>query len=197
LAAAAAAGCQPPSSDEDLRVQLQDLRHQNAKLTAEAQKLREALAERDRQVQTLQGLGEARLELLFHVTSIQLGRYTAAADFDGKPGDDGVRVYLSPLDTHNHPLKAAGSVKIQLFDLSRTENNLLAEHFFPVEKISQHWFGAFLSYHYRFDCRWTAGPPKQDEVTVRAVFTDYLTGKQFTTQKVCKVKLPPATQPAG
>ena len=26
----------------------------------------------------------------------------------------------------------------------------------------------------------------------RATFTDYLTGKTFTAQKLCKIKLPPA-----
>jgi hypothetical protein len=187
LAAAAAAGC------EDLRPQLQQLQQDNARLSAKVQELQQALTEKDRQIRTLQGLGSKRLELLFHVKKLELGRYTAGVNLDGKPGDEGVRVYLRPLDADGHPIKAAGKVRIQLFDLSRNENNLLAEHVFGVEKTAQHWFGAFLAYHYRFDCRWAAAPDRPD-VTVRAAFTDYLTGREFTAQKVCKVSLPAAGQ---
>ena len=38
--------------------------------------------------------------------------------------------------------------------------------------------------------------PKPPDVTVRVTFIDYLTGKTFTAQKVCRIDLPATTQPA-
>ncbi len=137
------------------------------------------------------------MENLFHVTGITLGKYTAGVDLDGKGSHNGIRVYLTPIDRDGHAIKAAGAVKIQLFDLAAKEN-LLVEYDFPVEKISERWAAGFMTYHYRFDCPWPT-PPEHEDITVRAEFTDYLTGKTFTAQKVCTVKLAPsatATAPA-
>ena len=32
---------------------------------------------------------------------------------------------------------------------------------------------------------------QREEITIRVTFTDYLTGRTFTAQKLCKVKVPP------
>ncbi|MDY7009211.1 MAG: hypothetical protein SVV80_00450 [Planctomycetota bacterium] len=192
-------GCISQQADQTA-IQLRRCREENTKLQADIQDLQTELLARQKQIRTLQGLGEKRLENLFHVTGVKLGKYTAGADLDKTPGQDGIRVYLTPIDRDGHAIKAAGAVKIQLFDLAAKEN-LVAEHDFPVEKISEQWAGGFMTYHYCFDCRWPA-PPEHDEITVRVEFIDYLTGKTFTVQMVCKVKLPvsttataPATQP--
>ncbi len=192
-------GCvQPPT--EDPAIQLRSYQEENTKLKSDIRDMQMELLARQKQIQTLQGLGEKRMENLFHVTEIKLGKYTAGVDLDDKPGQDGIRVYLTPIDRDGHAIKAAGAVKIQLFDLAAKEN-LVAEYDFPVEKISERWAAGFMTYHYRFDCHW-ATPPEHEEITVRAEFTDYLTGKTFTAQKVCKVRLPAsevktATQPRG
>ena len=202
LVGALAAGCVPQQQVEELATQLRNSRRENEKLKTDIQDMQTELLARQKQIRTLQGLGEKRLELLFCVTDVKLGKYTAGVDLDDKPGHDGIRVYLTPIDADGHPIKAAGAVKIQLFDLAaKTDDNLVAVHDFPVEKIAACWTGGFMTYHYRFDCRWKA-PPKHDEITVRITFTDYLTGKTFTAQKVCKINLPvpevkTATRPGG
>jgi hypothetical protein len=106
-------------------------------------------------------------------------------------------VYLKPIDRDGHTLKAAGAVTVQLFDLSEgAARNLLERHDFSVAQAAGHWSG-FLASHYRFDCRWKAGPPTAKELTVRVTFTDYLTGRTFTAQKVVTIDPPtPGTQPA-
>lgn len=183
-------GCiQPPT--EDPAIQLRLCREENTKLKSDIRDRQMELLARQKQIQTLQGLGEKRMENLFHVTGITLGKYTAGVDLDDKPGQDGIRVYLTPIDRDGHAIKAAGAVKIQLFDLAAKEN-LVSEYDFPVEKISERWAAGFMTYHYRFDCPWPA-PPEHDEITVRVEFTDYLTGKTFTAQKVCTVRLPAPT----
>jgi len=194
LAAPGTGGCEPFRA-ADLEPQLQQARQENARLKADIRQLQQTLAERRKEIQTLRALGEKRLDLLFHVRRIRLGRYTAGRDLDNTPGDDGVRVYLSPLDQHGQPIKAAGTVRIRLFDLARPDGNLLAEHAFSVEEVGRHWQGWPLTYHYAFDCPWTR-PPAGGEVTVRAEFTDYLTGKHFTAQRACKVTPPATTMPA-
>ncbi len=199
-----AAGCVPQQQTEELETQLRNCRRENAKLKTNIQDAQMELLARQKQIQTLQGLGEKRLELLFHVTGVKLGKYTAGVDLDEKPGQDGIRVYLTPIDRDGHAIKAAGAVKIQLFDLA-AKKNLVAACDFPVDKIAERWSAGFMTYHYRFDCRWKT-PPKHSEITIRVEFIDYLTGKTFTAQKVCKIKLPaptptistaPTTQPGG
>ena len=185
-------GCQDDTERLlQFQTELRELRRENAALKAEVHELRLSAAKREKLIQRLRGLGEKRLDLLFTVARIELGRYTAGADLDGKPGHDGVRVYLRPLDRDGHAIKAAGSVTVRLFDLDRQGDNLLATCEFPVEKIAAHWHGGFGTYHYRFDCPWKR-PPTDGEVTVRVVFTDYLTGRSFSAQKLLKVKPPAA-----
>ena len=192
LAAAAGIGCAP--ADVDVQ-RLQKLERENAKLKAQAANLRDAVAAQGAQIETLQALGPKRLEKLFHVASIDLGRYTGGVNLDGKEGDDGIRVYLIPKDAAGHTLKAAGNIRVQLFDLAAAEKDrLVLTCEFPVEKIGGKWAGGFLTRHYKLDCLWKVPPPRAD-ITVRASFTDYLTGKEFTAQKLCKVSLPPAGKP--
>ena len=196
LAALCGAGCDLQVELAKANDQLRASREENEKLKADQLAVQQVVADQQKLIQTLRGLGEKRLELLFHVTAIKLGRYTGGLDVYGEGGDDGVRVYLRPVDRDGHALKAAGDVRIRLFDLAaKPAESLLGEYEFPVEAAAKQWQAGFITYHYRFDCRWKSRRPKNPEVTVRASFTDYLTGKTFTAQKVCTVKPPPA-QPA-
>lgn len=196
LAGLFAAGCADARQTlGQVRADLRQAREDNDRLQAELQDARQAIADQGRQIATLQGLGEKRRELLFLVAGVRLGRYTGGADFDGKPGDDGIRVYLCPVDRDGHALKAAGEVSIQLFDLAaENDKNLLARYDLSVAEVAKHWAAGFMTYHYRFDCAWKTRPPGQPEVTVRVAFTDYFTGKTFNAQKVCQVSLAPESK---
>ncbi len=158
----------------------------------------EALAaDRLAQIRQLQALGPKRIEKLFHVNRIQLATYTGGYDTDETRGDEGVNVYLEPIDAHGSVIKAAGSVKIQLFDLAAAPSrHLIGEYIFGVDELSKHWYGGALTYYFRFECPWRTGPPAHAEVTVRVVFVDYLTGKELTAQTRCPVKLPTERKPA-
>ena len=81
-----------------------------------------------------------RLEKLFHVKSINLGRHTGGTDMDGKPGDDGIKVFLLPTDAEGSVIKVAGSVTIQLFDLATDpgeSNNVASQHHEVVRRIER------------------------------------------------------------
>jgi len=165
--------------------------------------LREQLRRRDQQILTLQTLGEKRLGQLYTVKRIRLGASTGGADTDPRPGDDAVKVVIEPIDQHGSVLKAAGSVKVQVFDLAAPQaKNLLAESSDDPNTVTDYWVSGFMGGYFTFTCP-LAATPDHDELTVRVEFVEYLTGKTFTAQKVVKVDLlaeptsQPVTQPAS
>jgi len=196
LLAATVGGCIPGGGDADLAEQLARRDRQIEKLTAEKAALQSWAAAREAQILQLQALGPGRLGKLFHVDHIDLGRHTGGYTIDEAPGDDGIRVYLLPRDADGSVIKAAGEVTLQLFDLAEPAGaNSLGEFHFPVGQIGKHWYGGVLTYYFRFDCPWPNGPPKHPDVTIRATFVDTLTGKSFSVQKLCTVRLPPPPGP--
>jgi hypothetical protein len=161
----------------------------------EVLEVRRELLRKEEQILSLQSLGPRRLDLLYQVARIELGDYTSGVNLDERPGDDGVRVYLRPIDQTGSPLKAAGSIRIQLFDLAAPPaENLLGEYEWTVEDAAGHW-SSFVLHHYTLTCPWKHAPPRHEEVTVRAEFLDYLTGKRFTRQMTCKLRLAEAQAP--
>jgi len=193
LAAIAAAGCVEGGEDPIVahKRTIRDLERENAALKASQLQLQRRIGELAGQVERLRGLPPDRMGKLFTVQRIELGRYTAGANLDGKAGHDGVRVFLLPRDRDGHVIKAAGTVSLQLFDLSRADGNLIGRCDVPADALGKHWFGGLGRSHYRFDVPWTARPAAP-EVTVRIRFTDLLTGKALTAQKVCAVTLAPS-----
>jgi len=173
---------------------------ENEQLRTSNEELHKQLLQRDEQILALQNLGDKRLGRLYTVRRITLGSGTGGANTDDKPGDDAVKVNVAPIDQHGSVLKAAGSVKVQVFDLAAPEGkNLLAERDYDPNAAAKNWSSGLFSSYYGFTLPLPAAPPAHSELTVRAEFTEYLTGKTFTTQQVIKVALPPkpTTQPAS
>ena len=173
------------------------------KLEREKDGLQTVIVDQQKQIRSLLALGKAkRLEKIYHVSKIAIGRYTGGVDTDGVAGHDAIKVFLRPIDQDGSTLKAAGDVKIQIFDLALPEKkNLIGEYKWPVDKISKQWSGGFMTYHFSFVCPWKkTSPPKHKKLTVRVEFLDYFTGKTFAAQKVCEVRVKPtpttATKPA-
>ena len=174
----------------------QQTAYQLSQANAELQK---TVVAQQQQIRTLQRLGDKRMDKLPRIQRISLGRYPGGVDMDGKPGDDGVRVFVEPIDQDGSTIKSPCEVTVQLFDLAAqpAEKNLIGSYHFSVEEASKSWSSGFMAYYYRFDCPWKGAPPAHDEITVRVELTEYLTGKTFTEQKFCKIKLPVAGQPAA
>ena len=177
---------------EQLRVERQAALDKAGTLAERNKAIQAELDVRDKQIRMLQALGPKRIEKLFPVVRIELGRYTGGVNIDKKAGDDGIRVYLHPIDADGSTIKAAGDVKIQLFDLAaKPKQNLVGAYEWKVDKIGKQWAGGFLAHHYSLTCPWKSAPPKHNEITLRVEFTDYLTGRTFSAQKIVKVTLPP------
>ena len=184
------AGC---TKQPDIRQELQVALEESQALKKDNEGLRAAVVQQAKTIESLRGLGgQERLAKLFHVVDIRVGRYSGGFDLDGKQGDEGIKVFLQPLDRQGSVIKAAAKVKIQLYDLAEApKDNLIGQYEWDVEDVGSHWSSGFATYHYSFVCPWKSDPPNHNQITVRAEFTDYLTGKTFEAQKLCKIELPP------
>jgi len=145
-----------------------------------------------RQLAAVRAIQPGDLAHIFHPEQIQLARLTGGTDSDGQAGDDGVTVYVQPLDSAGDVLKAAGALTVELYDLAAPAGQqLVGQLNVPVEEISQYWYGKFMTNHYTLTCPWSGAPPRHPEITVRVTFIDYLTQRPMTAQTTCTVALPP------
>ena len=135
VACLAAAGCEPPPSPRWAH-RIQELRDENAGLQRELDQARGQQEQDQQQIRQLEALGPRRIEQLFTVDRIEIGRYSGGADTDARAGDDVVRVLLKPIDRDGHALKAAGEAHVQIYDLAADPaRNLLHECRIGVDQI--------------------------------------------------------------
>ena len=180
------------------------LRKENQQLQGQVAQLKRQLAAKDAQISglsertgTVPVLEPGRLDALFTCHAIRVGRLTGGADLDGaKPGHEGFKIYVNTLDQHGDMIKSAGSFVVEAFDLSGGQPSRLGHWEFPVEKAQENWHSFLTRYEYVLTCPWQERPPRQPDVTVRVTFTDELTGRKFTEQRVAKVQPPPSQPPS-
>lgn len=188
-AAAAVAGCATYKQTDPLVVQVNNLQQENSRLRDQLQQATASAASQQERIQTLQGLGPKRLDRLYSVTRIDITRYSGGVNLGDGAGDQGVRLYIRPLDQQGDVIKAAGTFKVQVFDLAQSpQDSLVVGCEYPPEETAKHWYGGFITYQYQFDCLWKS-PPRHADLTVQVSFTDYLTGQTFLVQKAIKVNL--------
>jgi hypothetical protein len=202
LAAAAgllAAGCSATP------YQHTDVIKQNEQLTRDNRHLAEQLAEANRQIADLarqvrwghQMTDRQRADLVT-VTDIALGRFTGGIDTDGAPGDDGIKIYLQPLDAEGTVLKAVGTLDVQLFDLGIEQADRRIGHWtLTPGELRKAWSSSFLGASFRPVLPFQNGLPAHEHLTCRVAFTDLLTGRGFVKQADFDVKPPPAAPAAA
>jgi hypothetical protein len=191
------AGCggKPNAANIELRKQNQQLRDEVSDLQQARQADAAAIASLESNATTVPVLPSERVEPLFTVHGLQFGRLTGGADLDrDTPGDEGVKVYIVPVDRDGDTLKAAGAFTVELFDLNRQENQKIGQWSFPVEDARKNWYGRALLNTYVLTCPWQT-PPEHGNLTLKVTFVDELTRRQFDAQREITVQ-PPATQPA-
>ncbi len=144
------------------------------------------------QLAVARGISSEDLKRLYFPTEIVIDKLSSGADYDGKPGDDGVTVMLRPIDAVGDVLKVPGDIRIQLYDLAAAPTKtFIGEYNISVDQARDLWYGKLLTQHYTIRCPWPAGPPAHNEITIRAMFTDYLTKRVLTAQAVCKIRFAP------
>ncbi len=190
---AAGAGC-------TTRGELIRVKQENRVLRDTKERLERTVADRDgtiarlhRQVRTLEGFGPDRPADLFAPVKLQIASLTGGADYDGKPGDDGVTVHLRPRDADGDVVKAPGRFRIQLLDNSEFGSpRVLGIYVFNAEdELRRAWHGKLGTNHYTFKCPFPPGVelPLGRRVVVDAEFVDYLTGTTLTAVKEVRISL--------
>src|SRR5208282_86299 len=76
----------------------------------------------------VQSLPESRLNQLYTTAGLRFGKLTGGFHADSNlTGDTMVKVYVVPIDQDGDPIKAAGTFRIELFDLALAGDNRIGE----------------------------------------------------------------------
>lgn len=200
LGMALAAGCGiPPSEYAAVNRQLFEAQDEIRQLKEQVAAKDQVIRIKQQDLVDLRHMKPEDLEQLIVPVSIQLERLSGGFERNEKPGDDGIVVYVQPVDRDGDIIKAAGSLKVSLLDLANPPDQyLIGEYAFDVPHTRELWSGRLWTSHFSVHCPWYPGkPPKHDEITARVEFFDLLTGQTLTAQGVYKIKLPSSTTAAA
>jgi hypothetical protein len=179
------AGCagKPNAANIELRKENQRLQDRIVTLEQTLEAQRAAVRSLEQNATSVPTLPADRIDELFVTTGLSLGRLTGVADWDTtRDGADGVKIYVVPTDATGDPLKAAGSFVVEAFDLSKDQPRV-GKWSFSVEESKALWLGSGLLYEYVLPCPmdWL---PEAGELTIKVTFTEALTGRVFSVQKL-------------
>jgi hypothetical protein len=165
------------------------IRTLETELAAQQQTTRDLAA----QITNLRQAPEAPEEVLIIPVRIALASLSGGYDDDGKPGDDGIVLYVQPIDRDQDVVKAAGSLKIKLIDPQNPAGQTeFAEYNFDLQHTRPLWYGRLMTHHFSVKCPWPAGHrPAHNEIVAYVVFTDLLSGKALTATGTYQVKFAP------
>lgn len=148
----------------------------------------DALSERLQRVQALSA--EQRRDLLPHVAKVQLASLSGGYDDNHDGIDDGIVLYVNPVDQDGDIIKAPASAEVRLLNLlAEGEFQHVGQATIDAEKMRTLWFGS-LGSHYTIKIPWAGGAqrPPTSRITAVLSFQDYVTGKVFPLQQVFTVR---------
>ena len=155
-----------------------------ARLAAENKQLKE-------QLETLMGIDKpARIEALSTITSIEITSRSGLYDKNKDNKKEMLIVYLRPIDDMGDVIKAAGAVDIELWNLNaKPQEALLKSWAIEPKELKKNWSGSLMTCYYKlqFDVN-SILTGKEKDLTLKAQFTDYLTGKVLKGQQVINNK---------
>jgi cell division protein FtsB len=187
-----AAGCDTSNRQALLAEQIEQLTEQNTQLTRQIEQSESESDQLRKQVQVLSALPqEVRLDNLYELQRIKIGRLTGMSDKDEDGKVESLIVYVQPIDEEGDIIKASGVVDVQLWDLNNANGEaLLGQWHVEPDELKRLWV-AFVVLNYRLTLD-VADKIKdfKEPLTVKVTFTDYLTGKVFKEQKVIKPQSP-------
>jgi hypothetical protein len=187
LAAILLAGCGIGSArmtPTELRVR--NLEREKAHLIGQLEQAQTELEQMKNQTQALAVLPPGRQKDFYTLSAVTIGRFTGFYDKNENGKRDKLVVYVQPVDQAGDAIKAAGTVSVQLWNLNDPGGQvLLSQWQVPSEELFKLWFNTLASTAYRltFDVALTPELLAQS-LTVKATFTDALTGQVFIDQYV-------------
>jgi hypothetical protein len=188
-------GCKAPSeANIQLRKDKQQLESRIAEMGQQLDAARARIAGLESGAGSLPTLPGDRLEKLFTVHGIKLGRLTGG-DPATRPGeaDEGIKIYLSPIDQTGAALKATGTVEVEAFDLELTGENRIGRWVIDPETLKSRWRSLAMLEAFVIELPWQQ-PPQHSKLALKIKFRDELTGRVYDAIQQITVK-PPATRP--
>jgi cell division protein FtsB len=182
-------GCATPKGKESLATKIEQLTQENKKHQEQIEQSNAENKQLKDQIQVLSGLPEnVRLENLNRLERIKIGRYTGFFDKDKDGKKEKLIVYIQPIDEQGDTVKVTGAVHVQLWDLNKTNGQaMLGEWKVEANELKELWFATIVTINYRLTFDVTdIVEDLEKQLTVKATFTDYMTGKVFKEQKVIK-----------
>ncbi|MEN8127239.1 MAG: hypothetical protein ABFR90_05470 [Planctomycetota bacterium] len=169
---------------------LKECEQENTELSLRVQSLEAENTQLTEQVNTLSALDTtARLEALDTLEEIRIGKRTGFYDKDKDGTNETLVVYLEPLDTALDYVKAVGEVKIELWNLNAASDKAkLDEWTVKPDELHPTWGGSIFAAYYRIKLPLGNASIQKKEYTVKVTFTDYLSGKVLTDQKVITIE---------
>lgn len=165
----------------------QALREDKQRLEHQAKECDDELASARQQVEQVKEFGSDRPADLFAPVDIEIASLSGGANYDDKPGDDGVTVHLKPKDADGQVVKVPGKITVQLLDNSDMAAPKVVAicEFEKPEDLRELWMGILGTSHYTIRCPFPDGAalPASRKLLVSASFVDFLTGKRLTTSK--------------
>ncbi|MDB5298781.1 MAG: hypothetical protein JWO87_444 [Phycisphaerales bacterium] len=193
-------GCGAPNQENiRLRKLNQDLQAKLEQCHTQVESDKQTIAGLVRRSPIIPMLPPEELEKLWVTHGLKFGRFTGGYQIDrGKPGDQGVQVYIVPADENAMSIQAAGSFVVEAFDLADPHDTRLGRWTWDTVQAKKEWREFLVDYTYVLKCPWQRVPAHPD-VTIRVTFTDELTHIPYSAEHVVHVKPPPpsATQPAA
>ncbi|MFC1604713.1 hypothetical protein ACFL5F_06765 [Planctomycetota bacterium] len=183
------AGCANPNEKESPDVQIEQLTQEKTQLQKQFEQSEIENKQLKQQIQVLSGLpNKVKLENLNQLENIKIGRYTGFFDKDKDGKKEKLIVYIQPFDEQSDAIKAVGAVDVQLWDLNKTDGEaLLSQWKVEPDELKKLWFATMLTTNYRLTFEVADIIESIEEpLTVKVIFTDYMTGKVFKKQKVIK-----------
>lgn len=193
--APALGGCslfkKPSKANIDLRKQNQDLQAKIDELNRQHTADEASITTLQDKSGTLPTLPRERLARLFTTHDLKLERLTGGADLDpSKPGQEGLKIYVAPLDQAGDPIKAAGAFTIDAFDLSGgPAPKKIGTWTFGVDVAQEHWTSVLNRYNYVLPCPWQTAPSGSN-VHIEVTFLDELTQTRFKKSVDVTVQAP-------
>ena len=184
-----AAGCDGPSRETILEKENQELAREKKQLILQIEESNSEIETLQKHLNVLAKLKPSiRLETLSNTQDVKITRYTGLYDKDKDGVKEKLIVYILPIDSQGDTIKAAGAVDVQLWDLNKpAEKAMLAQWRIEPDELKKRWFSTIVKTNYRltFDIA-DILTGNEESLTVKAIFTDYLTGKVFNIQREIK-----------
>ncbi len=191
----AAPGCNTVPAEKFQRVQreLQAADEEIRMLQTEVSAQEETIRSLTAQIEEIRNVGGDPAQMLVVPERIQLAAMSGGYDDDGKVGDDGIVLYVQPIDRDRHVVKAAGTVTVKLLDPLNPPGGVdFARYHFDWKHTREMWYGRLLTHHFTVKCPWPEGHlPTHNEIIAHVVFTELITGKSLTATGTYKITFPP------